>query len=280
LPGLPTRAGGCDSLALLELNKTRSARKSHLYTALPYFEAGFELKPQSVIRYLCFVAKKKINAKKTIRVRAHPLHVPVSQKNPTGVTIRDAHDRNISALDTEALKMIFAKYGRSKIAYPSEGKLAEYPNADKYDDLIAVWCDHYNKQFPPTPPTAALGPNVMKALIASESDFRLAPPNPKAIGIAQITPATWKIVQDQKGELKDHFFKNFLKKDLKVPDIAIPIATRWIFRKRELARQKLKREPTSEEIILEYKGLLRSSSTFKQNALAKFKDAYDKLNQQ
>lgn len=36
-------------------------------------------------------SSKKIRKKTTI-VREHPLHVPVSEKNPTGVTIRNQRD--------------------------------------------------------------------------------------------------------------------------------------------------------------------------------------------
>jgi hypothetical protein len=57
----------------------------------------------------------------------------------------------------------------------------------------------------------------------------------------------------------------------------IPLATRWFIRKRETARSKLKRGPTSEELILEYKGLLNSKTKYKENALKSFRKAYGKL---
>jgi hypothetical protein len=217
--------------------------------------------------------------KKVTRVRSHPLHVPKSKKNPTGITIRRAHKRNINLLNTADLKKIFETYLRKGIIYPAKNRLSksEFPDADQYDDLIAVWCDYYNKLFPPLSPNAFLDPNVMKALIGSESDFLLKPNNPKAIGIAQITPATWKILQNVDGELKDHLFRDIRQKDLMDPIIAIPVATRWIFRKRELAQKQLGRNPTPEEIILEYKGLLKSKSDFKASAVKKFRRIYAKL---
>jgi hypothetical protein len=41
-----------------------------------------------------------------------------------------------------------------------------------------------------------------------------------------------------------------------------------------LAQGKLGREPSAEEIILEYKGLLKSKSDYQKNALRKFKELY------
>lgn len=217
--------------------------------------------------------------KKVTRVRSHPLHVPKSKKNPTGITTRRAHNRNLNLLNAEDLKKIFETYLRKGIIYPAKNRLSksEFPDADQYDDLNAVWCDYYNKLFPPASPNAFLDPNVMKALIGSESDFLLKPKNPKAFGIAQITPATWKIVQNVDGELKDHLFKDIRRKDLMDPKIAIPVATRWIFRKRELAQKQLGRNPSPEEIILEYKGLLKSKSDFKKSAVKKFRRIYAEL---
>ncbi|MGE0632444.1 MAG: transglycosylase SLT domain-containing protein [Pseudobdellovibrionaceae bacterium] len=112
----------------------------------------------------------------------------------------------------------------------------------------------------------------------SESGFREDPPENKiAFGIAQITPETFKALQDPKGEVKDFIFNDIRKKDLKNPNIAIPMAIRWLFRKKRLAEGKLGRGATAEEIILEYKGLLKSKSDEKKRALKNFKENYDKL---
>lgn len=160
-------------------------------------------------------------AKKTRKndttVREHALHVPISKKNPTGITIRDRHVRRLNA-------------------------------------------------------------DVVKALIASESGFRVDPPgNKKAFGIIQITPSTLKIVQDPKGEAKEFIFNKIRKKDLKNPDVAIPIGVRWIFRKRAMAVGKLGKVPTHEEIVLEYKGLLKSKTGLKDKAFNVYKEHYDLL---
>ena len=220
------------------------------------------------------MAKKA--GKKVTTVREHPMHVPVSQKNPNGITIRDRHLRRLQGtyLDASEIEEIFKNYDRKSITYPAQKKLSQ-PNSDKYDEIIAVWCDYFNKKFNSQPP---LEPNVVKALIASESDFREDPPrNPKATGIAQITPETHQVVQDPAGEVKDFIFKDIRKKDLKDPSIAIPIAVRWLSRKKRLAEGKLGRAVNAEEIILEYKGLLKSKSPYKNKAVEKFRKEYDRL---
>lgn len=220
------------------------------------------------------MAKK--SSKKVTTVRQHSLHVPVSKKNPTGITIRDRHLRHLKGtyLDLNEIEEIFKNYDKKSIVYPVKGKLTQ-PNSDKYDEIIAVWCDYFNKKFNTNPP---LEPNVVKALISSESDFIEDPPrNPKATGIAQITPETFKIIQDADGEVKDFIFKDIRKKDLKNPSIAIPIAVRWLSRKKRLAEGKLGRPATAEEIILEYKGLLKSKSPYKNKAIEKFRTEYGQL---
>ena len=203
------------------------------------------------------------------------MHVPVSQKNPTGITVRDKHLRRLKGtyLDAAEIEEIFKNYDRKNIAHPAKKKLIQ-PDSDKYDEIIAIWCDYFNKKFNSQPP---LDPNVVKALIASESDFILDPKNPKATGIAQITPETHKIVQDPDGEVQDFIFRDIRKKDLKNPSIAIPIAIRWLSRKKRLAEGKLGRSVTAEEIILEYKGLLKSKSPFKNKAVEKFRKEYGAL---
>lgn len=216
---------------------------------------------------------KKTNKKITV-VREHPMHVPVSEKNPTGVTIRDRHLRRLKGtyLDQDEIESVFKNYDRKGIVYPTKGKIKKHKDADKYDDLIAVWTDYFNKKFNANPP---LDPDVVKALMASESGFRVDPKeNKKAFGITQIIPDTLKIVQDPNGEAKDFIFNKIRQKDLKNPDVAIPMGVRWLFRKRATAINQLKRAPNHEELILEYKGLLKSSSKYKNDALENYRENY------
>ena len=220
------------------------------------------------------VLAKKLK-KKVTTVRQHSMHAPVSKKNPTGITIREKHIRHLKGtyLDSSEIESIFKNYDKKLITYPTK-KALNQPNSDEFDDTIAVWCDYFNKKFNTNPP---LEPNLIKALIASESDFVKNPKNPKATGITQITNETLNALQDPDGEVNDFIFKNIRKKDLKNPDIAIPMAIRWLSRKKRLAEGKLGRTASAEEIILEYKGLLKSNSKFKENAIEKFREEYGKL---
>jgi hypothetical protein len=205
------------------------------------------------------------------------MRVPVSQKNPSGITIRDRHLRRLKGtyLDHAEIESVFRQYDRTIIVHPTCGKLEDYRNADHFDELIAIWTDYFNRKFNADPP---LDPDVVKALIASESGFRIDPhENKKAFGITQITPETLKIVQDPAGEAKEFIFTKIRQKDLKDPHIAIPIGIRWLFRKRVTAMNQLKRPPVHEELILEYKGLRKSRTLYKEAALGKYRKEYGRL---
>lgn len=138
-----------------------------------------------------------------------------------------------------------------------------------------MWADYFSKKLSVDPP---LDPDVIKALIASESGFREDPKENKiAFGITQITKATLEIVQNPSGEAKEFIFSQIRQKDLKDPKVAIAIAARWLSRKKATAKSKLGREPTAEEIILEYKGLLKSNTKYKDKALKNFREYYEML---
>ena len=220
----------------------------------------------------------KVKGKKVTIVRSHPRKVPVSLKNPIGVTIVDRHPRRVHgpALSVEDIRSIATNYDRRGITYPGNDDL-DYKDGSKYDELIAIWVDYFNEKFGVTPPSAPLDPDVIKALIASESEFKKDPKNKQAFGITQITPSTLKALLDPEGEAKDFIFKSIRQKDLKDPEIAIPMGIRWILRKKRLAEGKLGRVGTPEEIILEYKGLLKSRTSFQQNALSSFRKNYARL---
>lgn len=221
--------------------------------------------------------KIKTNKKVTI-VREHPLTVPISEKNPSGKTIRDSHPRLLkgSYLDSDEIKAIYKNYVRKGIIYPAAKKLNEYPNSDMFDDLIAVWTDYFNIKFNAQIP---IDPDVVKALIASESSFVADPVGNRKIarGLTQITKSTFKIMQDPNGEVKDFIFTGIRQKGLADPNISIPMAVRWLHRKQMTVTSKLKRTPNHEDLILDYKGLLKSSSEYQKKAIAKYRKAYEKL---
>lgn len=207
-------------------------------------------------------------------VHEHSRRLKISQKNPEGITIVDQHPRRIQGtyLDEVEIESVVRGYDREKIVYPASKRLKRR-DADKYDVLIAIWTDYFNKKF-----KSNLDPDMIKALIASESGFRaFEPKNKIATGIAQITDSTLKILQDSNGEAKEFIFRNISKKDLKDPNIAIPMGIRWLYRKKDLAKHTLGREPTHVEIILEYKGWLKSNSSKKKKGLESYMENYEKL---
>ena len=87
---------------------------------------------------------------------------------------------------------------------PSENDLG-YSNGNKYNELITGWSKYWNEVLNPKVP---LGPYLVKALIASESDF-----NPEAIppgggpnsarGLMQVTNDSRKYLADEVEELRD-----------------------------------------------------------------------------
>ena len=218
------------------------------------------------------IIKKK---SKTVPVRQHPRRVRVSEKNPSGITIVDRHLRHIDGkyLDSNLLKSIFDEYDKKKIIYPAQGKLNE-PNEDLYDDFIAVWVDYFNKKLNLT---TSMDPDLIKALISSESTFKPNSKNKTAIGLTQITTDTFKILQDLSGEAKDFVFKDINKKDLTDPNTSIALGVRWLAYKKQYAEKILKRPATSDEIIMVYKGILKDESKNATEIMAKFRKKYEIL---
>ena len=214
-------------------------------------------------------AKIQLRDDHQVTVRSHERHVQKDANHPDGVTIVRQHLRRVfgSTMSLDDLRATYKNFERRNLKLPTPGRLA-VPNADSYDEVIAVWTAYFEQHYNQS---QSLTPNVVKALIGSESDFQAKPRNRLADGITQITPATLKILQDGHGEAKDFIFKGIRRVDLQDPSVAIPLAIRWLFRKRETARARLGREPSAEEIILEYKGLLKSKSKYKENALGKFR---------
>ncbi len=212
---------------------------------------------------------------KTVVVREHPRRVPVSKKNPTGRTIVDRHLRHIEGqyLDLNLIDLTLKNYDKKNILYPANGKL-NLPNEDRYDDLIAVWADYFNKKLNLKSP---LDPDMVKALIASESTFKPDAVNAKAAGLTQITTDTLKILQDLSGESKDFVFKDIRKKDLNDPNVSVALGVRWLAYKKSYAEKVLKRAVTSDEVIQVYKGILNDRSTKADDIMKKYRMFYGKL---
>jgi uncharacterized protein with HEPN domain len=126
----------------------------------------------------------------------------------------------------------------------------------EFDKLINGWTEYWNQVLKPNPP---LDPRVVKALIASESSFIANSGKGKtntARGLMQLMPQTLRALNGARDELKDHTFE-FETSEVFEPSLNIAAGIRWLFRKRELATRRLKREATWEEAVSEYKDYLR-----------------------
>jgi hypothetical protein len=150
---------------------------------------------------------------------------------------------------------------------PAAGKLPEFKDADKYDKLIRGWTKYWNDVFlgdalTDSPAEEPLDPNLVKALMASESSFDPDPshhqlPNGEwVLGILQLTESTVRILKDQRGELKDQYIILELN-DLLDPGLSICAAVRWLYQKHKLATHELKRTADWLEAVACYKGELR-----------------------
>jgi hypothetical protein len=202
-------------------------------------------------------------------VTDHHLWVPPTDKRPGYYTTRDGHCavnpmRGKSKVVTdyltaEEMQVMADKYFTNLSGPPAFGKLPEYiVGADNFDPFIRGWTKYWNDIFKPD---ELLDADLVKALIATESGFRLNPPAPhaggagKAHGLIQLTDQAIKALGDPSGELLNHLVK-ISTEDTSDPNLGIGAAVRWLFRKRDLASHRLKRQATWREAIAEYKSYL------------------------
>jgi hypothetical protein len=223
----------------------------------------------------------------------HPLWVPPTEKRPGYHTTRDGHCaanpmRGKSKvikdyLTAEEMQMIADKYFANLSGLPASGKLPEYVvGADNFDQFIRGWTKYWNDIFMPDEP---LDPDLVKALIATESGFRLKPPAPsagvagKAHGLIQLTDQAIKALGNPRGELLNHLV-TISTEDTSDPNLSIGAAIRWLFRKRDLASHRLKRQATWREAIAEYKSYLPDMVSGKDpnpEQMKKLDDIYKRL---
>lgn len=124
----------------------------------------------------------------------------------------------------------------------------------EFDKKIAGWVRYWNETLELK---NKIDPNIIKALIASESSFNPIAYTKKkqARGLIQIIPETRRILRNTKGEIKNHYV-DVTPDQLFDPSVSIAAGIRWLIRKQETASRKLKREASWKEAILEYKGIL------------------------
>ena len=205
-----------------------------------------------------------------------------SRSNAPSVTgycrINSSHKDQIYPLEVnEIAEKQFSKLRKSDL--PDQG-LEEYEDSDAYDHLIGGWTRFWNEILRPDIP---LDPNLVKALIATESRFkpkaeiRAGKRAGMARGLMQVTDWSAKILQDEKGELLDHLV-NVSQKELYVPNLNIAAGIRWLFRKRETASAKLGRKADWVETVADYKSYLGAyAKNKKHKQMNKFTEHYGRL---
>ncbi len=217
-------------------------------------------------------------------VREHNLHIPPSTQNPEGsLTTRREHcAANPSKKDSlylDEVHEIADRYFNDLSNTPALGRFGTQ-KGDAYDSFIQGWTKYWNDVFNPEIP---LDPNVVKALIASESSFNTTPPPQKtkgagmARGLIQITDQARKVLRNPRGELKDHLI--YLNQDdLSDPNPSICAGIRWLFQKQKLATNRLGQAATWQEAIAEYKGYLKDIISGKNTKPTGMDVFNDKLN--
>ena len=195
-------------------------------------------------------------------VRTHPLHKSPSETSPQGsVTTRHFHCANnpsgkdvLNPLEIEAIaEDKFSQLNGSPCSLP-----LDFDNGSDFDDLIRGWVKYWNEVINPQ---NALDPNMVKALIASESGFDPETGAKKkgkniARRLMQITPQTVRALADEKGELKDHYVA-VKGKELLDPNLNICAGVRWLFQKQVMASHRLGKAASWEEAVEDYKGALK-----------------------
>lgn len=213
-------------------------------------------------------------------VKEHTIHIQPSKKHPNGIVkvheycaYNPSHKEELSY---DEIQYITQTYFSTLSGRPTAGRLIkEYPTSDDFDGFIRGWTKYWNDIFNLDEPLDA---NLIKALLGSESSFKIDPPgNKNAHGLMQILHHTFLIVQDPKGELRDYLVRVPWNKLLD-PTSNICIGIRWLFQKKKLASVRLKRTASWDEAVIEYKSYW---DTVNQGqipvGLAKFRNFYEIL---
>jgi hypothetical protein len=193
-------------------------------------------------------------------VNTHSMKAPPSKKHPAGSkTIRREHcAKNPSGKDQlypDEIHEIAANHFKKLKTIPCP-VFKKFPKTGgKFDSLIAGWTQYWNEVLKPAD---ILSPNLVKALIASESGFTATSVANKknknsARGLLQITNQTRKILSDERGEINEHYI-TLTRDELFDANLNICAGIRWLFYKRDFASRKLKRQATWVEAVYEYKG--------------------------
>ncbi len=188
-----------------------------------------------------------------VKTGVHAVQTGHCKKNPSGKDILKKDEiEMIPSLD------IFKHSYNSSIS-----NNLGFESGNIYDDLISGWVAYWNSVFNLSVP---LAPHYFKILIATESGFRpkiitktKSIKTGKAAGLGQLTNEVIRLLKNKNGEIKDHYVE-LGKDDALDPNMNIAASVRWLFRKYETARNRLKREPSWEEVLWEFKGVTKDES--------------------
>lgn len=228
-------------------------------------------------------------------VRTHILHVPPSKEHPEGQTvIRHEHcaenPSHKDLLSYDEIQAMTKAHFSNLSNLPKTCVLSEFSRADEFDLYIAGWVRYWNEIFLPKEP---LDPNLVKALIASESSFKpeqITKQNSKekhkkigyARGLMQITDSTLSIIRNHEGEVKNHLI-NISNTEVLDPSANICIGVRWLITKKAIAAERLKGIATWDQTVVEYKGVLKGILDKKnkkpdtEGKMPKFHSLYDRF---
>jgi len=177
-------------------------------------------------------------------------------------------------LNHDEIKEIYQANKNQKLTLPKAYTFGA-KNGLKYDHVIAFWVEYWNREFNIK---SNITVGLVKTLMMSESTFgkmataKTHNKSGTAIGLLQLTDYTLKLIQSSSKELRNHRFK-ITREDLFDPVVNVVVAVRWLYRKRQIAKHYLKKEPSALQLAEEYKGI-RNDKSFKAN---KQRDAFKKL---
>ena len=211
-------------------------------------------------------------------VSTHPYHVRPSKVHPDGsVANQGGHCRaNRSKKDqlfADDIQEIARRHFSLLKGPPRADDLGFKKLGNKFDELIRGWTQYWNEVLHPKVP---LDPDLVKALIASESGFDIHASNhlkgdQLAQGLMQVTNGSVKLLSERSTELKDHFV-NLSREDMEDPNLAICAGIRWLFRKKQIADSRAGDSVSWREAVLKYKDYASNDPHMK-----KFDDGYARL---
>lgn len=218
-------------------------------------------------------------------VRPQIKHREPSKKHPDGIVPYRGFCRinpsRKSSIYPDELNLIAEKYFQGLgDSLPSD---SEFKKHEQYDDSVAGWTKYWNEIFKPEIP---LDPIFVKALLASESGYGIDKREPKngkagkARGPMQLTDETLRLLDGGKNG-PGNYLVHLTHEEARDPNLAVAGAVRWLFQKKDEAKEALKREPTWTEAIIFYKGYrkqyLKGTLIEKMKGLDVFRKAFERL---